>query len=422
MNSLTFSVLFVSFLLLTIVLKLWLNTRHIGHILRHRGQVPVEFADKISLESHQKAADYTIAKTKLRLILLFVNATVLLGFTLFGGLQAISSGMFSLTGPGMYYQIGLMVAFFFASGLIDLPFDYYYQFVLEKKFGFNKMKLGLWLNDMLKNTMIIAALGLPLLWVLLYLMDKAGQYWWLYAWAFVCIYMLMIQVLYPSLIAPLFNKFTPLTDENLKQRLEGLMQRVDFASKGLFVMDGSKRTAHGNALFSGFGSKKRVVFYDTLLNSLAPAEVEAVLAHELGHFKLKHILKRIATMFVMTLVFFFALGIIKEQAWFYTGLGVNPILVGEHQNDAMALILFMLASPVFLFVFSPLTSYSSRKHEFEADAFAAKHSRAQDLIAALVKMYDDNASTVTPDPLHSRFYDSHPPAAIRIGHLRTLLQ
>ncbi len=420
MNSLMFTVLFIAFLLVTLSVRCWLSSRQIRHVLTHRAEVPAQFSEKIPLDAHQKAADYTIAKTKLGLVLLVVNTTVLVGFTLLGGLQWLSTTLFQLTGSGMFYQIGLLVSFALISGVIDLPFDYYRQFVMEEKFGFNKMTLGLFLSDMLKGLLLGAAIGLPLIWVVLTLMEKSGALWWFYAWLFWSGFQLLMLVLYPTLIAPLFNKFTPLTDDNLRIQIEGLMARVGFVSKGLFVMDGSKRSAHGNAYFSGFGSAKRIVFFDTLLSRLAPKEIEAVLAHELGHFKLRHIVKRMAVMFAVSLGFLALLGYLKTQAWFFTGLGVNPILLGSNgldNNNAMALLLFMLALPVFTFLFSPLTSLSSRKHEFEADAFAAKHTDARDLVSALVKMYEDNASTLTPDPLHSTFYDSHPSASLRINKL-----
>jgi STE24 endopeptidase len=417
MNSFAFSVLFVAFLIVTLLLRFWLTLRHMRHVMRHRAAVPAEFANAIPLPAHQKAADYTIAKCQLGLVNLIVASVVLLGFTLLGGLQALSSFLLPYTGSGMLFQISLIVAYSVLSALIDLPLDYYAQFVLEQRFGFNKMTMGLWLTDMLKGTLLGAALGLPLLWVILTLMAKAGSLWWLYAWLFFTAFQLLMMVLYPSVIAPLFNKFTPLEDLSLKQRIEALMQRVGFTSNGLFVMDGSKRSAHGNAYFSGFGANKRIVFFDTLLSRLAPHEIEAVLAHELGHFKLKHIIKRMAWMFILSLGFLALLGFLKEQTWFYTGLGVEPLLGSLHSNDAMALLLFMLTLPVFTFVFSPLASLSSRKHEFEADAFAAQHTKAADLVSALVKMYEDNASTLTPDPLHSAFYDSHPPASIRIARL-----
>jgi STE24 endopeptidase len=416
MLSSAFSVLFVVFLLLTLGLRYWLARRHIRHVLRHRAQVPAEFAEKIPLSAHQKAADYTVAKTRFGLAGALWNTLVLTGFTLLGGLQALSTALLHVAGPGMVYQILLIVAFAVVSGALDLPFSYYRQFVLEGRFGFNKMTLGLWIVDAVKGALVGAVIGLPLLWVVLTLMDKTGALWWLYAWLVWSGFQLLMMVLYPTVIAPLFNKFTPLTDDKLKDRIEGLMTRVGFAAKGLFVMDGSKRSAHGNAYFSGFGANKRIVFFDTLLSRLAPAEIEAVLAHELGHFKLKHIVKRIAVLFALSLAFLALLGWLKTQVWFYTGLGVMPLL--GQSNDAMALLLFSLVLPVFTFPFSPLTSITSRKHEFEADAFAASHSDARDLVSALVKMYEDNASTLTPDPIHSAFYDSHPPASVRIRQLR----
>ncbi|MBV6325309.1 M48 family metallopeptidase [Duganella violaceipulchra] len=417
MYSLAFSILFVSFIILTLVVRFWLASRHIRHVLAHRSAVPAEFAEKIPLAAHQKAADYTVARTKFGLFTLLVNTVVLVGFTLLGGLQWLAVEIFKLTGPGMVYQLTLLGAFALVSGIIDLPFDYYKQFGLEQRFGFNKMTPGLFFADMLKGLLLGAAIGLPLVWVMLTLMEKSGNLWWLYAWLVWSGFQLLMMVLFPTVIAPLFNKFTPLEDQSLKARIEGLMSRVGFASKGLFVMDGSKRSAHGNAYFSGFGANKRIVFFDTLLSRLQPQEIEAVLAHELGHFKLKHIIKRICMMFALSLAFLALLGYLKNQLWFYTGLGVDPLLLPGQGNDAMVLLLFMLALPVFTFLFGPLTSISSRKHEFEADAFAARHTDARDLVSALVKMYEDNASTLTPDPLHSAFYDSHPPASVRIRHL-----
>lgn len=415
MDPQSFSLLFAAFLLATLAVKLWLSSRHIRHIAQHRDAVPAQFAHKIPLAAHQKAADYTIAKTRLKIVLLVVNAAVLLGFTLLGGLQWLSMALFDIAGAGMVYQLGLIAAVTVIGSVVDLPFDYYKQFRLEEQFGFNKMTPGLFFSDMLKHTLVGAAIGLPLLWVTLALMEQAGALWWLYAWLIWCGFQIFMLGFYQNLIAPLFNKFTPLQDESLRSRIEGLMQRVGFASKGLFVMDGSRRSAHGNAYFSGFGAAKRIVFFDTLLSRLAPNEIEAVLAHELGHFKLNHVIKRIGVMFVISLAFLALLGFLKNQTWFYLGLGVEPMLAAS--NDAMALILFMFALPVFTFLFSPVLSITSRKNEFEADAFAAKHSNSQDLISALVKLYEDNASTLTPDPLHSAFYDSHPPASVRVQKL-----
>ncbi|QJD98710.1 M48 family metallopeptidase [Massilia forsythiae] len=417
MLSFSFSLLFVFFFVLTLALRSWLATRHVRHVLRHRDRVPAEFAASIPLEAHRKAADYTVAKTRYGLFHALFSGLVLIGFTLLGGLQALSGALLQAFGPGMAYQVALVAAFAAVSGALDLPFSYWFQFVLEERFGFNKMQPGLWWRDLAKSTALGAALVLPLLWAVLFLMERAGSLWWLYTWLVWSGFQLLMMVVYPLFIAPLFNKFTPLADDSLKARIEGLMARTGFAAKGLFVMDGSKRSSHGNAYFSGFGANKRIVFFDTLIERLAPPEVEAVLAHELGHFKLKHIVKRIAAMFALSLVFLAMLGWLKGQAWFYTGLGVTPLLGAP--NDAMALLLFSLALPVFLFPFAPLSSFGSRKHEFEADAFAARHSDARDLVSALVKMYEDNASTLTPDPVHSLFYDSHPPASIRVRHLQT---
>ncbi|MFM7483624.1 MAG: M48 family metallopeptidase [Burkholderiaceae bacterium] len=415
MDSYSFSLLFAAFLVATLGTKLWLASRHIQHIVRHRDRVPEQFAAKIPLAAHQKAADYTVAKTRLKIVLLVVNAVVLIGFTLLGGLQWLSEMLAPAFGVGIVYQLALVAAVSIVSSVIDLPLDYYKQFTLEERFGFNKMTPGLFFSDLIKHSLVGAAIGLPLLWVTLTLMERAGDLWWLYAWLLWCGFQLFMIAFYQSLIAPLFNKFTPLEDESLRARIEGLMQRVGFASKGLFVMDGSRRSAHGNAYFSGFGAAKRIVFFDTLLSRLAPNEIEAVLAHELGHFKLNHVIKRLAVMFIMSLGFLALLGWLKGQVWFYTGLGVTPLLNGS--NDAMALILFMLVLPSFTFLFSPLMSITSRKNEFEADAFAAQHSNSRDLISALVKLYEDNASTLTPDPLHSAFYDSHPPASVRVQRL-----
>jgi STE24 endopeptidase len=417
MNTVSFSFLFAAMLLATLGVKLWLSARQLRHVAQHRDHVPAQFAQKIPLAAHQKAADYTIAKTQFNMILLVVNTAVLVGFTLLGGLQWLSEQISYLAGDGMVYQLGLIVAVMLISSVIDLPFDYYKQFTLEEKFGFNKMKSALFFTDLIKNTVVSALIGLPLIWVILSVMEKAGDLWWLYAWGIWCVFQIFMLAFYQSVIAPLFNKFTPLEDTSLQTRIEGLMQRVGFASKGLFVMDGSRRSAHGNAYFSGFGAAKRIVFFDTLLARLAPSEIEAVLAHELGHFKLRHVIQRIAIVFALSLGFLALLGYLKNQLWFYQGLGVTPML--NASNDAMVLILFMLSLPVFTFLLSPLTSIRSRKQEFEADAFAAKHSNAQDLISALVKLYEDNASTLTPDPLHSAFYDSHPPASIRVQRLLT---
>ncbi|MGZ3180807.1 MAG: M48 family metallopeptidase [Telluria sp.] len=417
MDSLGFSWLFVVFFALTVLARWYLAQRHIAHVLRHRAAVPAAFAATVPLAAHQKAADYTVARTRFGLVQLFWSSLTLIGFTLLGGLQLLAVLLRPL-GDGLAYQLALLATFALVAGLLDLPLDYYRQFKLEERFGFNKMTPGLFWRDLGKNLLVGAALGLPLAAAVLWLMARAGALWWLYAWAVWTGFQLLVMLLFPTVIAPLFNKFTPLADGTVKERIDALLARVGFRAQGLFVMDGSKRSAHGNAYFSGFGAAKRIVFFDTLLDRLAPPEVEAVLAHELGHFKLRHIAKRLAFLFALSLGFLALLGYLKGQAWFYTGLGVAPRL--NASNDALALILFLLVLPVFGFVLGPLGALASRRHEFEADAFAAAHSDARALVSALVKMYEDNASTLTPDPLHSAFYDSHPPAAVRIGQLDRL--
>lgn len=418
MSSLIFSSLFIFFLILMVCIKSWLASRQIQHVFAHKNEVPAEFAEKIALAAHEKAADYTIVKTKFDMVVFYVNMFVLLGFTLLGGLQHIVTCLeVYFDKDSILYQLSIMVSFGIISGLINLPFSYYKQFVIEEKFGFNKMTLTLFISDAIKNSIVGIIIGLPLLWIILLVMHSSGALWWFYTWVIWSGFQILMMVLYPTVIAPLFNKFVPLADEALKAKIENLMYRTGFTSNGLFVMDGSKRSAHGNAYFSGFGANKRIVFFDTLLSRLTPDEVEAVLAHELGHFKLKHIIKRIVSIFILSFVFLGVLGYLKQQVWFYTGLGMTPL---ETNNDAVALILFMLTLPIFTFILSPIASFTSRKHEFEADAFAVKHTNAQDLTTALVKLYEDNASTLTPDPLHSAFYDSHPPAAIRIQHLHAV--
>jgi STE24 endopeptidase len=299
--------------------------------------------------------------------------------------------------------------------VIELPFDLYRTFGIESRFGFNKMTLGMFFGDLAKHAAVGAILGLPLLFAVLWLMAGMGELWWLYVWLVAVVFMLFVQFIAPSVIAPLFNKFVPMQDGEMKTRIENLIARCGFTSSGLFVMDGSKRSSHGNAYFTGFGKSKRIVFFDTLLSRLDIAEIEAVLAHELGHFRMRHVIKRLALMSVLSLLFFLLLGLLKNQAWFYQGLNVS-----YPATDAMALTLFFMVVPVFTFLLQPLLAMYSRKHEFEADQYAAKFAPARDLVHALVKLYKDNASTLTPDPLHSAYYDSHPPAAIRIARLEQM--
>ncbi|HZY20615.1 MAG TPA: M48 family metallopeptidase [Ramlibacter sp.] len=406
---------FAAALLAGLGLKFWLATRQMRHVARHRDQVPSAFAATVSLAAHWKAADYTVAKGRLGLFESAFGAAVLLGWTLLGGLHSLNQALLAALGPGMTQQLALLACFAVIGGLLDLPFTLYQIFVVEERFGFNKMTARLWLADMAKGLLLSAVLGLPIAWLILWLMGTAGPLWWLWAWGAWMALNLLLLVLFPTVIAPLFNKFRPLEDEALRARVTALMQRCGFAAKGLFVMDGSKRSAHANAYFTGFGAAKRVVFFDTLLAKLSPAEVDAVLAHELGHFRHKHILKRIVGLFAFSLVGFALLGYLSVQPWFYVGLGVGPNLQGP--NDALALLLFLLVVPVFTFFVSPLMAQLSRRHEFQADAFAVAQTGRDDLRTALLKLYEDNASTLTPDPLFVKFYYSHPPASERLARM-----
>jgi len=410
-----FTIAFLAALALATATRICLAVRHVQHVAAHRAAVPPEFAESVALAAHQKAADYTVAKTRLGIVDAIVSAVVLLAFTLGGGLQALFDAWATVFEPGGYaHGIALILSVVAITGAIDLPFSIYRTFVIESRFGFNRMTPALFLADLAKAIGLGLALGVPLLFIVLWLMAKMGSLWWLYVWLTWVAFNLVMLVAYPTLIAPLFNKFTPLEDATLKERIERLLVRCGFRSKGLFVMDGSKRSSHGNAYFTGFGAAKRIVFFDTLLSRLAPGEVEAVLAHELGHFKRHHVWKRVAWLFLGSLAFLALLGYLIGEPWFYEALGV------ETHSTAMALLLFFMVVPVFTFLLHPVGSLYSRRHEYEADRYAASHSSAQELIHALVKLYQDNAATLTPDPVHSAFYDSHPPAALRIARLRTL--
>ena len=415
--SLVLTLAFAAALCAGLAVKFWLATRQVRHVARHRGAVPAAFAATIALASHQKAADYTVAKSRFGLVELAWGAAVLLGWTLLGGLDLLNRALLSALGGGMPQQLALLAVFALVGGLLELPFTLYQTFVLEERFGFNKMTWRLWLADGLKSLGVGAAIGLPIAALVLWLMGAAGGLWWLWAWGAWVAFNLLLMVVYPSFIAPLFNRFQPLADEALKARVTALMQRCGFAAKGLFVMDGSTRSAHANAYFTGFGPAKRVVFYDTLLRQLDAPEVEAVLAHELGHFRHRHIAKRLAAMFALSLAGFWLLGWLSTRVWFYTGLGVSPNLAPGAPNDALALLLFMSALPVFGFFLAPLAARLSRRHEFEADAYAVAQTSGADLSSALLKLYQDNASTLTPDPVFVRFYYSHPPASERLARL-----
>ncbi|WP_175871307.1 M48 family metallopeptidase [Burkholderia sp. BCC0397] len=415
MSPFSFTLLFAIAVLAMVVTKLWLASRQIRFVAAHRNGVPAQFSATIPLTAHQRAADYTVERTRLTMLEIVVSAAVLVGLTLLGGVGALDTLLTGWLGRGYGQQVALVAAVLVITSVIDVPFEYYRQFGIEQRFGFNRMTKRLFFTDMLKNALLGAALGLPLLFVVLWLMNQAGSLWWLWTWIVWVAFQLLVLLIYPTFIAPLFNKFEPLKDDALRARIESLMKRCGFAAKGLFVMDGSRRSAHGNAYFTGFGASKRIVFFDTLLARLSGQEIEAVLAHELGHFKRRHVMKRMLVSFVLSLVLLALLGWLAQRTWFYTGLGVTPSL--DTSNAGAALILFFLAIPVFLFFATPFSSLTSRKHEFEADAFAASQTDAQDLVSALVKLYEDNASTLTPDPVYTAFYYSHPPASQRIDRL-----
>ncbi|MBE7416878.1 MAG: M48 family metallopeptidase [Ideonella sp.] len=411
--------LFAVALLATLGLKLWLASRQMRHVAAHRNAVPPAFAARVTLQAHQRAADYTIAKSRFGLLTMAVSTALLLGWTLLGGLDALNSWVRDAVlpwGGALVYQLALLSAFVLIGALIDLPFDWWSTFRIEQRFGFNRSSGGLFAADFTKGLLVAAVLGLPLAALVLWLMARTGGWWWLWAWCAWAAFSLLMMVVYPTLIAPLFNKFEPLRDEALATRVRSLMQRCGFAAKGLFVMDGSRRSAHGNAYFTGLGAAKRVVFFDTLLATLSSPEVEAVLAHELGHFKRRHVLKRMLAMFALSLAALALLGWLATRSWFYTALGVQPNLAAP--NDALALLLFALAVPVFGFFVSPLAAQLSRRHEFEADAYACAQASGADLANALIKLHQDNASTLTPDPLYVRFYYSHPPAGERLAALQ----
>jgi len=408
----TFGIVFLTALAAATAIRLFLAGRHLSHVRAHRARVPGEFASEIDLASHQKAADYTCAKTGFAMIDVVVRALVVLAFTFGGGLQWLHDISTAWAAEGILRGLLLIALVGLLTTLIDLPSDLYRTFAIEQRFGFNKSTPGLFFADLCKGLLVGAALLLPLAALIIWLIRELGAYWWVYAWAVTVAYGIFVQFIAPTVIAPLFNKFSPMEDPELKARVERLLERCGFKVKGLMKMDGSRRSSHGNAYFTGFGKSKRIVFFDTLLAQLDPPEVEAVLAHELGHFKLRHILKRMALSSAVSFGFFWLLGFLMTREWFFEGLGVAS------PSPAMALVLFMFASPPFTFLLQPLGAMLSRKHEFEADQYAAQHASARDLVSALIKLYRDNASTLTPDPLYSAFYDSHPPAIARIARLQ----
>ncbi|NOQ89795.1 MAG: M48 family metalloprotease [Gammaproteobacteria bacterium] len=412
MNELhNFTILFLAMLAVSTLMRLYLSQRQVNHVEKHRSEVPESFADKISLEDHQKAADYTTAKVRFGRLPLFYEVILLLAWTLGGGLQWLDQNILALGLNPIVTGIIVILAFSIISAMLDLPFSIYSTFVIEEKFGFNRTTVKTFITDMIKGSLLGAAIGIPLLYVILWLMEQTGDQWWLYTWLVISGFSLFMMWVYPTWIAPIFNKFEPLEEGETLNRITSLLNRCGFNSNGIFVIDGSKRSSHGNAYFSGFGRNKRIVFFDTLLKMLSDDELEAVLAHELGHFKKKHIIKGMAISFATTLIALAILAWLMKTEWFYTSLGISQA------STYIALLLFTLVMPVFTFVLQPLFSVFSRKNEFEADAFAAEQTEAKYLIHALVGMYRENASTLTPDPIYSAFYDSHPPAPVRIAHL-----
>jgi STE24 endopeptidase len=417
----TFTVVFVAALLATLVVRLWLSARQIAHVRAHREAAPPAFADRVGGAAHRKAADYTVAKQRLGMIETIVDALVLVAITLGGGLAWLFSATETLALPALLRDLLLLAGVALVGGAVALPFSWWRTFRIEERFGFNRTTLRVWITDLVKGLAVGTVLGAPLALLVLWLMKSAGAAWWIYAWLAWMAFQLLILVLYPTVIAPLFNKFSPLPAGDARERIERLLARCGFRASGLFVMDGSKRSGHGNAYFTGFGRAKRVVFFDTLLARLAPEEIEAVLAHELGHFRLRHVVKRIVWSAVLSLVFLGLLAWLAGAPWFYAGLGIpDADVAAAMARPGVALALFMLALPVFTFALSPVSAAYSRRHEFQADAFAAEHASAAALVAALIKLYEDNAATLTPDPIHSAFYVSHPPAALRVARLQSL--
>lgn len=421
MTSSAFAVLFVLAVVCTLWLRLWLARRQIAHVRVHRVATPPAFAARIDDAVHRKAADYTIAKQRFGIVETGVDTLLLLLLTEGGGLGLLLSLTQRLASSALLRDVALLCGVALIAGIVSLPFSWWRTFRIEERFGFNKTTLATWLADLAKGLAVAAALGLPLVFVVLWLMERAGVFWWLFVWVAWMAFQLLVLVLYPTVIAPLFNRFSPLPAGAARERIERLLARCGFKASGLFVMDGSRRSGHGNAYFTGFGRAKRVVFFDTLLARLDPEEIEAVLAHELGHFRLRHVVKRVAWSAAFSLALLALLGWLARAPWFYGGLGIPATDVAAAMaRPGVALALFMLALPVFTFVLAPLAAAYSRRHEFEADAFAARHASASALVAALIKLYEDNAATLTPDPLHSAFYDSHPPAAVRVARLTAL--
>ncbi|MDA9211146.1 M48 family metallopeptidase [Methylophilaceae bacterium] len=411
--SLTFYYLFIFLLITTTIFQVWLTKRHIAHIDKNKIKVPNAFSETISLSDHRKAADYTISKSRIGIIDLFIQAIFLYLLTIGGGINMLTNLFSNVIINELIIGTMVIISVMFISSLVDLPLSIYKIFKIDEKFGFNRMTAKIFISDLFKQSVLALVIGIPLLLLSLWIISNLGNLWWLWLWIFISIFNFSMLTIYPTYIAPFFNEFLPLKDTKLKLKIEKLLLKCGFKSGGLFVMNGSLRSNHGNAYFTGFGNSKRIVFFDTLLEKLSHKEIEAVLAHELGHFHHNHVKKRIILMFIVSLVGLYILGILKDSSWFYESLGVI-------QSDANGLLLFLMVSPLFIFFIRPVMAYYSRKNEFEADEYACKYSNSKDLKHSLIKLYRDNASTLTPDPLHSNFYDSHPPALERINAINKI--
>ncbi len=412
----TFTVVFLIALVISYSIQFWLSIRQKAYVLKHRDAVPQAFSDSVSLAAHQKAADYTIEKGKLGDFDSVVGVIFLLLLTLGGGISLSFEFWAGFDLSPMVSSLAAVATIYLVMTLVEIPTSLYQTFVIEEKYGFNKNTYAQFFKDQLLSIALVMVIGMPIMALILWVMDSIGDLWWLYAWAILMGFSLLMSWLFPTVIAPLFNKFTPMEEGSLKKRIQALLERCGFSSNGIFIMDGSRRSGHGNAYFTGLGNNKRIVFFDTLIDSLDEEELEAVLAHELGHFKCKHVIKMLAASAVMTLISFAVLGWLINQEWFFTGLGVSV------QSNAAALVLFMLVSPVFTIFMQPISAYFQRKFEFEADECATRNAKAGKMISGLVKLYEENASTLTPDPLYSAFHYSHPPAAIRIAHIEEKMQ
>jgi len=409
-----FTFIFLFAILTSVLALLWLNFRQDKAIKNSFNEVPEGFQETITLSDHQKAGHYTQAKLLANHFEIIFSTIVLLIWTLGGAMNWVDVFLHERISDPILLGTVFILSIMLIASFIDLPFSIYRNFILEERFGFNRMTIKTFTGDLIKELMLTLALGMPLIYAILYLMNMGaiGDYWWIYVWAILSLFTITMMWIYPTFIAPIFNKFKPLENNSLRNRIDNLLERTGFGSDGIFVMDGSKRSSHGNAYFTGIGKNKRIVFFDTLLKGMEEKEIEAILAHELGHFHHKHVRQRIVSSFIFSLVSLALLGYLIKQGWFFHGLGISE------PSAHTALVLFSLTLPVFSFFITPISNLISRKHEFQADAFAANHTDANDLISSLTKLYRENSSTLSPDKYYSAFHDSHPSAILRIARLQ----